>query len=194
MIFESWLIVVNVRLKPCEFAVFSGAALHRKGAAKTPCKCGSLAGFLTCAPFDAALPRVAALGHVRVYRGIGRGNAAIAVCRGICGGARLDAPVLRAAAEVGESGLQTAAMLVVRRLGRRAAGDGQRRAEVGNTAAVGDDGRERVVDDLADGLRGGDVVPSERVEEGGAVRGVVEYRGADAGGVAEISSHKKLPF
>ena len=162
--------------------------------------------------------RVAALGHVRVYRGIGRGNAAVAVRRGVRGGARLDAPVFRAAAEVGESGLQTAAVLVVRRLGRRAAGDGQRRAEVRNTAAVadgegdgaaavlhaeadvpdlvavGDDGRERVVDDLADGLRGGDVVPSERVEEGGAVRGVVEYRGADAGDVAEISSHKKLPF
>ena len=46
MIFESWLIAVNVRLKFYEFAVFSGAALHRKGAAKTPCKCGSLAGFL----------------------------------------------------------------------------------------------------------------------------------------------------
>ena len=47
VIFESWLIVLNVRLKPCEFAGFSGAAFHRKGAAKTPCKCGSLAGFLS---------------------------------------------------------------------------------------------------------------------------------------------------
>ena len=56
MIFESWLIVVNVRLKPCEFAVFSGAALHRKGAAKTPCKCGSLAGFLRIFGMDSDSP------------------------------------------------------------------------------------------------------------------------------------------
>ena len=157
-------------------------------------------------PRNVAAAGVDALGHVRVDRGIGRGNAAVAVRRGVGGGTRLDAPVLRAAAQVRERGLQPAAVLVVGRLRDGAVGDGQRRAEIGDAAAaVGDgkldelaavrhaqehladlvavrrDGRERIVDELADCLRGRGVVSAEGAEEGGAVGGVVKHGGADAG-------------
>ena len=157
-------------------------------------------------PRNVAAAGVDALGHVRVDRGVGRGNAAVAVRRGVIGGACFDAPVLRAAAQMRERGLQPAAVLVVGRLRDGAVGDGQRRAEIGDAAAaVGDgkfnelaavcyaqehladliavrrDGRERIVDELADRLRGRGVVSAEGAEECGAVGGVVKHGGADAG-------------
>ena len=161
---------------------------------------------------DGAVALMDLCAHLPVDGGIGCGYTAVPVCRRILLGAALKEPHLDLLTEVGEGVLETAAMLIQRRLRSAAAGDGQGRTEVRDAgaavvdgdvdvvaaireteddlaaAAVRLDGGDGVVHQLLDGLGRGGVVSSNGLEQGKAAGGVVEHRvaDADAGGLIDV--------